>query len=113
MAYATLIYDFGDIVTRLDEIRDDVRLSEYSHGKPIDIYELAKEIDILAQEAHGLHIENINRIEELNDESRDAYDWQNRYLEMLLHAEEHIQWLENEFHEEIVKEDKYERSDGI
>lgn len=109
MARATLIYDGADIVTRLDEIRDDVKLSEYSHGKPIDIYELAKELEILAKEAWDVHVEREARVDELRDEARDAYNYQETYLEMLDHAEAHIKWLEEEFQDEIVEEDKYER----
>ena len=97
-------YEFEDVVKVIDAMRDEIKL-----GHTPDAYDMTKWLDDLAMQI----IEGDDHVGELledaEDQARDAMNYQETYLDMLHHAERHIEWLENEFEEQIVPVDRYER----
>ena len=82
--------ELEDIVDQLDSLRDRVKFSEYSFGTPIDIYELAKDIEkvsLMVVEADD-HLGDI--IEDAEDEARSAMFYQEEYLDQLHEKEDEL-----------------------
>lgn len=93
------------IVKDLDAMRERVLM-----GETLDAYDMAKFLEITAIEIETEDKEIADVEADLRDEVRLAMGYQETYLEQLEHAERHIEWLEDEFSDEIVECDKYERA---
>lgn len=97
-------YELEDIVKAMDAMRDEIKL-----GNQPDAYDMQKWLDEMASEIEYADEKLGEKIEDAEDEARNAMTYQEIYLETLQHAENHIAWLEEEFSEEIVECDRYQR----
>ena len=96
---------FTCLVRELDQLRERIEM-----GETIDAYDMAKALDVLACDVIEMGRDHAATEQDLRDEARDAYMYQEIYQEQLDHAEQHIAWLEQEFADDIVECDRYERS---
>ena len=94
-----------EILNELALFRDGVDM-----GKQPDRYDLLRFIDELEIGLNDVAHKHEDNMSDMVDELRLAMGWQDEYLSQLDHAERHIEWLENEFADDIVDVDKYERA---
>ena len=95
----------NSVARELDALRTEIEL-----GQTLDTHEWSRLLERVTCELEELSVEHERREADLRDESREAYGFQEHYLEALENAERHIEWLEDEFSDEIVECDKYERA---
>ena len=96
--------EMEDIVKEIEAMRETIK-----YGGHVDAYDMEKWLDLLAGQVEEADRDIGERLQDAEDEARDAMMYQETYLNALHHAERHIEWLEHEFSDEIVAVDKYER----
>ena len=88
----------------------DLLKTEIELGHEMDRHDWSRLIERVVCQLEELSVEHERTEADLRDECREAYGWQDQYVEQLDHAESHIKWLEDEFADQIVECDKYERA---
>lgn len=100
-------YETEDLLKIVDQMIYDIDVDK--RHDVIDRHDLIVALEKVAQEIIKVDDMLGEKLQDAEDEARDAYRYQEIYQDALTHAEDHIAWMEMEFDEELDDSDKYQR----